>query len=137
MRRLEEFILEKLKINKPKTKYAPGKIQSLKFKQSFYKLRNLGGKSDTGIVNLSFLSASYSEKKPIKEYAFDKYNTGYSATTEDDKENKVKKENLKNYHFNDDISDEVDPIKTDTTDSKYLFDNEDAIVFSLKKPDKK
>ena len=121
----------------PKTKYAPGKIQSLKFKQSFYKLRNLGGKSDTGIVNLSFLSASYSEKKPIKEYAFDKYNTGYSATTEDDKENKVKKENLKNYHFNDDISDEVDPIKTDTTDSKYLFDNEDAIVFSLKKPDKK
>lgn len=121
----------------PKTKYAPGKIQSLKFKQSFYKLRNLGGKSDTGIVNLSFLSASYSEKKPIKEYAFDKYNTGYSATTEDDKESKVKKENLKNYHFNDDISDEVDPIKTDTTDSKYLFDNEDAIVFSLKKPDKK
>lgn len=121
----------------PKTKYAPGKIQSLKFKQSFYKLRNLGGKSDTGIVNLSFLSASYSEKKPIKEYAFDKYNTGYSATTEDYKENKVKKENLKNYHFNDDISDEVDPIKTDTTDSKYLFDNEDAIVFSLKKPDKK
>ena len=117
----------------PKTKYAPGKIQSLKFKQSFYKLRNLGGKSDTGIVNLSFLSASYSEKKPIKEYAFDKYNTGYSATTEDDKENKVKKENLKNYHFNDDISDEVDPIKTDTTDSKYLFDNEDAIVVNLKK----
>lgn len=123
----------------PKTKYQPGKIQSLKFKQSFYKLRNLGGKSDTGIVNLSFLSASYSEKKPVKEYPFDKYNSGYSTTTveDTDEKSKVKKANLKNYHFNDDVTDEVDPIKTDTTDSKYLFDNEDAIVFNLKKPDNK
>ena len=43
----------------------------------------------------------------------------------------------KNYHFNDDIPDEVDPIKTDTSDSKYLFDSEDAIVFNFKKPDNK
>lgn len=123
----------------PKTKYQPGKIQSLKFKQSFYKLRNLGGKSDTGIVNLSFLSASYSENKPTKEYPFDKYNSGYSTHTVEDTDEKIKakKANLKNYHFNDDSSDEVDPIKTDTTDSKYLFDNEDAIVFNLKKPDNK
>ena len=49
----------------------------------------------------------------------------------------VKKETLKNYHFNDDIPDEVDPIKTDTSDSKYLFDSEDAIVFNFKKPDNK
>ena len=33
--------------------------------------------------------------------------------------------------------DEVDPIKTDTSDSKYLFDSEDAIVFNFKKPDNK
>ena len=50
---------------------------------------------------------------------------------------KKKKETLKNYHFNDDIPDEVDPIKTDTSDSKYLFDSEDAIVFNFKKPDNK
>jgi hypothetical protein len=49
----------------------------------------------------------------------------------------AKKETLKNYHFNDDIPDEVDPIKTDTSDSKYLFDSEDAIVFNFKKPDNK
>ena len=28
---------------------------------------------------------------------------------------------------------EFDPVQTDTTDSKYLFDNEDAIVVNLKK----
>lgn len=122
---------------KNKTKYAPGKVQALKFKQSFYKLRNLSGKSDTGTVNLSFLSASYSEKKPMKEYPFDKYNLSSHTVAEDIEETKRKKANLKNYHFSDDISDDVDPINTDTTDSKYLFDNEDAIVFNLKKPDNK
>lgn len=118
-----------------KTKYAPGKIQALKFKQSFYKLRNLGGKSDTGVVNLSFLSASYSEKKATKDYPFDKYNANSSVNRMQDVNEKLtaKRNNLKNYHFNDDVDDEVDPINTDTTDSKYLFDNEDAIVFNFKK----
>lgn len=124
---------------KNKTKYAPGKIQSLKFKQSFYKLRNLGGKSDTGAVNLSFLSASYYENKPSKEYPFEKYNSGQASQLVDDPDEKIKtrRESLKNYHFNDDTTDEVDPIKTDNTDSRFLFDNQDAIVFNLKKPDNK
>ena len=121
----------------PKTKYLPGKVQALKFKQSFYKLRNLSGKSDTGVVNLNFLSASYSEKKPIKEYNFDKFNINSYVAAEDNENSKPKKTNLKNYHFDDDVNDEVDPINTDTSDSKYLFDNEDAIVFDLKKPNKK
>lgn len=121
----------------PKTKYLPGKVQALKFKQSFYKLRNLAGKSDTGIVNLNFLSASYFEKKAVKEYNFDKFNMNSYAAAEDNESSKAKKTNLKNYHFDDDITDEVNPINTDTSDSKYLFDNEDAIVFDLKKPNKK
>ena len=33
-----------------------------------------------------------------------------------------------------DIEREVNPIKTDTSDSKYLFDNEDAIVVNFKNP---
>ena len=120
-----------------KIKYQPGKIQSLKFKQCIYKIRNLGGKSDTGIVNLNFLSASYSEKKPVKEYPFDKYNVnsaGHMINNIDEKP-KLKKLNLKNYHFDDDSTDEIDPIQTDDTDAKYLFNNEDAIVFNFKKPD--
>ena len=122
----------------PDIKYKPGKIQSLKFKQVFYKLKNLGGKFDNGIVNLDFLSAKYYEAKPSKEYAFDKFNTNADFThSMDDETSKKKKANLKNYHFDDDIPNEIDPINTDTTDSKYLFDNEDAIVFNLKKQNKK
>lgn len=98
-----------------KIKYQPGKIQAMKFKQAMYKLRNLGGKSDTGVVNLSFLSATYYEPKASKEYSFEKYNAGYDAHSAEDKyeeeKAKKKKETLKNYHFNDDIPDEVDPIK--------------------------
>ena len=125
-----------------KIKYQPGKIQALKFKQAMYKIRNLGGKSDNGTVNLNFLSATYYEPKPSKEYPFERYNSGFDSHSaedkyEDEKETKRKKETLKNYHFNDDIPDEVDPVKTDTSDSKYLFDSEDAIVFNFKKPDNK
>ncbi|MGN1327444.1 MAG: hypothetical protein ACI4VQ_05175, partial [Clostridia bacterium] len=119
----------------PKTKYQPGKIQALKFKQCFYKLRNLGGKSDTGIVNLNFLSSSFSQNKPVKEYNFDKYNlsTGITHSADNaEEEEKKKKINLKNYHFDDNVQNEIDPINTDTSDSGFLFDNEDAIIFNFK-----
>lgn len=120
-------------------KYAPGKVQILKFKQAMYKLRNLSGKSDTGTVNLSFLSASYYEKKSSKNYAFDKYNQGIAETVppEDDNDARsIRKAGLKNYHFDDDVQNEIDPIKTDSSDSSFLFNNEDAIVFDLKRDEK-
>ena len=104
-----------------------------------YKLRNLSGKSDTGTVNLSFLSASYYEKKSSKNYAFDKYNQGIAETVppEDDNDARsIRKAGLKNYHFDDDIQNEIDPIKTDSSDSSFLFNNEDAIVFDLKRDGK-
>ena len=116
----------------PVTRYQPGKIQALKFKQGFYKLKNLSGKFDNGIVILDFLSAKYSEDKPVKLYDFDKYNSGTPYTPEESI-NKKPRNNLKHYHFDDNVEDEIDPINTDTTDSKYLFDNEDAIVINLKK----
>lgn len=121
-----------------KIKYAPGKIQSLKFKQSFFKLRNLSGKSDIGIVNLNFLPATYFEEKLDKIYQFDKFNSGSSSSANNDNNdlNKFRKrsksDSLKNYHFSDEEDLEVDPIKTDSANSNYLFDNSDAIVFNLK-----
>lgn len=118
----------------PQRKYWDGKIQELKFKQSFYKLRNLGGKSDTGVVVLGFLSTSYLQDKKVKQYNFDKFNSNVGYSEKDEENVKKKKNNLKNYHFDDDIPNEIDPINTDVTDSKYLFDNEDAIVFNFKKP---
>ena len=58
-----------------------------------------------------------------------KVSTGYTFSKE------YTDTTAKNYVL--DIPDEVDPIKTDTSDSKYLFDSEDAIVFNFKKPDNK
>ena len=43
-----------------------------------------------------------------------------------------KKFNPKNINFRDEKN-EIDPIQTDTTDSKYMFDNQDAIVVNFKK----
>ena len=43
-----------------------------------------------------------------------------------------KKFDLKNINFRDERN-EIDPIQTDTTDSKFLFNNSDAIVVNLKK----
>ena len=118
----------------PEIRYKPGKLQSLKFKQALYKLKNLSGKFDNGIVILDFMSPKYNEEKNVKFYDFDKYNSGTPYTHDDD--NKKKKNNLKHYHFDDNVDDEIDPINTDTADSKYLFDNEDAIVINFKKPNK-
>ena len=42
-----------------------------------------------------------------------------------------KKFNLKHIDFRDERN-EIDPIQIDTTDSKYVFDNEDAIVNNKK-----
>ena len=116
-----------------KTKYEPGKIQSLKFKQCFYKFRNMSGKSDTGIANLSFLSASYTQPKTVKEYPFDRFSSSTSVNTNDEDNPKRRRNPLQNYHFKDDVQDEIDPIKTDNSDSNFLLDNQDAIVFNFKK----
>ena len=35
--------------------------------------------------------------------------------------------------FNEDENGDVDPIKMDNDDVKFLYDNEDAIIFDLKK----
>ena len=36
-----------------------------------------------------------------------------------------------------DERDEINPIQTDTTDSRYLFDNDDAVVINFKRNEKK
>ena len=122
-----------------KVKYKPGKIQTIKFKQCAYKIRNLSGKFDNGVVNLNFLSASYYENKKVKQYPFDRYSSNSSSSRSDDNEDSntsvfKRKQGLSKYHFDDHVNEdiEVDPIKTDTSDANFLFDNEDAIVINLK-----
>ena len=82
---------------------------------------------------LTYLSSKYKEPQKIKEFDFGKYSDSVTTVTEDSDvdTNRVKKKyDPKNIDFLDDRN-EFDPIQTDTTDSKYLFDNEDAIVINF------
>ena len=57
----------------------------------------------------------------------------YLKTNTEDTENGLnkKKFNLKKLNCIDERN-EINPVQTDTTDSNYVFDNEDAIVVNLK-----
>ena len=115
--------------------FTPGKLQGmLTDKKCAYKVKDIGGKLMVGPGRFNYLESKYKEKKKVKTFDFGKYSDGVTTATEDD--TSKKKFDLKNLDFKDD-RDEINPVQTDTTDSKYLFDNDDAVVINFKKNEKK
>ncbi len=115
--------------------FAPGKLQSFGQKDCAYKVRGNSGKPMAGQGKINYLDSKYKEPQKIKKYDFSKYtngSTGIEEDTENENENKKLKFNPKKLDFIDDRN-EYNPVQTDDTDSKYLFDNEDAIVVNFKK----
>ena len=92
------------------------------------------GKSSYGMGKMGYLDSKYKEPQKIKKYDFGKFSDSVTTATEDaDINEKIKKKyNPKHIDFLDERN-EFDPVQTDDTDSKYLFDNEDAIVVNLKR----
>lgn len=115
---------------KYKVRLEPGKIQSLPAKICAYKIKTSAGKYTGGMMKVDYLASKYHEPQDSKKYNFNKFINGI-ATTEDEKDNKKPKFDLKNIKFDADNNGDVDPIKTNTTDSNFLFDNEDAIIFDI------
>lgn len=114
-------------------RFKADKIMSLGFKKCVYKTKDVRGKQVVGEGKTDFLEAKYKEPHNSKNYNFSKFTSGISEET-DYKVPKKKKFNYKNMDFTDsNRNDEIDPIKTDSTDSSYFFDNEDAVIFDLKK----
>ena len=113
-----------------KKNYAPGKVQSTKFKVCLYKIRNNSGKLTYGKGKLDFLESKYKEPKKIKKYNFDKFT---SNVAEDSVTSSTlnKKDFRKIKHFADNTTKEIDPIQTDYQDTKFLLESEDAIVYNL------
>ena len=108
------------------------KIQGLKFKNCIYKVKDKKGKNLVNYGTVDFLESKYKEHHKSKEYKFDKFNSG--IVPEDVKKSRTNKFNPKNITFDTASDDEeIDPVQTDTTDSSYFFDNEDAISLNLKK----
>ena len=107
---------------------------SLKSKQILYKVKDSKGKSSVGKGKLDFLESKYKEPKKLKEYNFEKFSNGiYTGTKKVSFADRLRGNFAAATATNDtdDIDDEIDPIKTDTTDSKYFINNGDAIVFDL------
>ena len=105
----------------------------MKFKQCAYKTKDLGGKNVAYAGFVDFLESKYKEKKDVKIFNFSKFTPGIKNSDSDDIEEKIKF-NPRNIDFDSAGDINVDPIQTDITDSRYFFDNEDAISFNLGKP---
>lgn len=118
-----------------KPNYAAGKIKSLKAKQIIYKVKNSSGKSEVDKGKLDGIDAKFKEPQKLKTFDFTKFSDGiYSSTAANlKKKNRGKFAAATADNNNYDIDREIDPIKTDTSDSKYLFDSEDAIIVNFKK----
>ena len=112
--------------------FKEGKLQALGTKDCAYKIRGENGKPMAGPGKLNYLESKYKEPHKIKTFDFGKYSNGVTTFAEDDTSNIRKKFSPKNVDFRDE-NNEIDPIQTDVTNSKYVFDNEDAIVVNLKK----
>ena len=112
-----------------------GKIKSLKGKQILFKVKDAKGKSYVAKGKLDFLEAKYKEPKKIKEYNFEKFTAG--LVSDNIKKKPISTMFRGNFAAatadNDatDTSNDVNPIQTDVTDSKYFMDNDDAIIFDL------
>lgn len=103
-----------------KPKYKPGKVQSIKFKQCIYKVRDGGGKNNVGIGMLNFLDSKYKEEQQEAKLNFGKFTNGMSDTSSE-KPRKTKKNPIPTFVNEDDTEDELDPIRSNSSDS--VFEN--------------
>ena len=110
---------------------------ALKGKQVIYKVKDLSGKSVVEKGKVDFIESKYNEPQKTKMYDFTKFTSGITSAEESAKKllskNKGKYAPATASNDNYDIDREVNPIQTDTSDSNFLFDNEDAIIVDFKK----
>lgn len=111
----------------PVTRYSPGKIQSTKFKQCLYKIAGPAGKYENGICNLDFVEAKYKEKHDVKKFNFTKFSHN-SISDESSEKARNKKPTLISFSEDDNSENELDPIRTDYSDSMFESNAEDAII---------
>ena len=117
--------------------YKAGKIMALKDKQILFKVKDSKGKSNVGKGKLDFLESKYKEPKKPKEYNFEKFTSGIADRTDNIKKRPITTRLRGNFagattaNDPEDFNKEVDPIKTDSTDSKYFLNSDDAIIFDL------
>lgn len=105
-----------------------GKIQGLKFKAVIYKIKNKKGKNVVNFGTVDFLESKYKVLHKSKKYNFSKYISAIESSSDKEESSKW---NPKKVKFTSNEDGNINPVQTNTTDSSYFFDNEDAISFNL------
>ena len=118
-----------------KDKIIAGNMQFYTDNKCAYKIVSDTGtpKNSDGIIN--FVPEKYKEKHKVKKYDFAKYISGVAISDESGGTQKRRGFKSKKSSFTDSSTGEDSPIQADNS-SKYLFDNEDAIVVNFKKNNK-
>lgn len=116
--------------------FEPAKLQNqLTFKWCAFKYKDDKGKGYTGVAKLDFMPSKYKEPHKSKNFDFSKYQTGIvneSTVKTSNKKHGFDPKKVDFDAFNDD--EDVDPIQTD---SSFLFNNEDAIIYDINRDKKK
>lgn len=113
-------------------KFKAGQVQGLGEKQCYFKIKGTASKYTNGVIKVNYLASKYYEPHLSKQYNFNKFLSNVtSSEAEDDSKNKPKFD-LKNITFDTDSNGDVDPIKNNL-DSKFLFDNDDAVIFDIRR----
>ena len=99
--------------------YKPGKVQSIKFKQCIYKIRDGGGKNIVGTGNLNFLDSKYKEKQKDTQFNFEKFTNGTSYSEDNSKRKKSKKSGIPTFVNEDNSENELDPIRSNGKESIF------------------
>lgn len=110
--------------------FKPDAIQNFKFKVCAFKTKDAGGKFYAGKLTLNFLASEYKEPHNGKVFDFAKFNTGISSKTSYDNSSNLNKNSDDNTDFNIYSNQNVDPIQSD---SNFLFNNGDSIIFDINK----
>ncbi len=127
--------------SKWKPNYAAGKIMALKGGQVIYKVKKTNGQSWVNKGKVESMESKYKDPQKLRNMIFLKFTSGISDI--ESAARKALKKNRGNYsaattsNNNYNIDREIDPIQTDTSDSNFLFNNDEAIVVNFKKTKKK
>ena len=114
-----------------KPKFAADKVRATGFKSCLFKYKTNTGGIQVVDGKMDFMDAKYKEPHVDKKYDFERFTNGISEDPES--KNKKSKSWKSETQFDEDINGDIDPIQMDNSDAKFLFDNEDGVVFDLKK----
>lgn len=115
--------------------FEPAKLQNqLTFKMCAFKYKDDAGKAFAGVAKLDFMPSKFNEPHKSKKFDFAKYQSGIVNENSEVMETSKRKSGFDPRRVDfDSFSDdeEVDPIQTDSSDSNFWLNNEDAIIYDM------